>query len=757
MTGGGRPTDPVGTPAGRDRLHLDTAVLMAGTVLVGAGNYGFTLVLVWLLPSRQFSEIASVNAVLMVLSTAATAAVPWVVTRELVRTSDRVRRRQVSGMTLVVAAAAGAVGAGVLVGVSWPYATAGVQVFAVVTVMAVFVAQVGSGYLQGVRRFALLSGLAVVEVVLKVGLGAGLAGTAGATGALAGGAVGALVWAASGLWLARRDVGRPALRQGYPWHQMVGIGAVQLGVSALAMSDVIVGSVLDGRSPALAGYQAMLVFARVPLFLTSAMSSAVYPRLVGHDPGAERRQVVVRAVSMYAVLGAVVLAVVSTAPPELLRLVLPHRYVGDQHLLLPLAIAGAAAGASNLFTTFLQADSAFRAPAVVLLGSLPVVMVVEAVLVHPLADLAWASAGAQCVVAAVLVALTVRRHRGAGLVVRAAVGAATAAAGVAVLHQAATVPGLWLALVVVAGGGALVLARTHTTPPAGAGEGDGPHRTAGIVGRVRQPVRRMALSGVTRTMVRLQPLTPPPLWEAMVAARSLAGEGPVVAPPPAVPTLVLAPHPDDETIGCGGTVALLAQLGVRADVVFTTDGEASVAGPGMNGDATRACRRAEAVAACQLLGTNAPRMLSLPDTGLASCLDELTDALAEVVTELEPAVVLAPWLLDEHRDHRATAVALARALTACGRQPEVWGYEVWGALPVNRVVDVSRSWTAKVAALGVHRSGRPSFNLDAHLALGRWRSVFGMGGIGFAEAFFVLTTEAYVDLVDRCGPTLEEQ
>lgn len=428
------------------RLRADAAILVAGTALVGAGNYSFTLVLVWLLPSRQFSEIASINALLMVMVTAATAAVPWVVTRELVRTRDTARRRQVTGTTLVIAAAGGALFSGVLVGASWRYATAGVQAFAVVTVVAVFVAQIGSGYLQGVRRFALLSALGVVEVVLKIGLGAALAVTDGATGALAGGAVGAVVWASSGLWLARRHVGRPRRRQHYPWRQMLGIGGVQLGVSVLALSDVIVGSIAYGQSALFAGYQAMLVLTRVPLFLTSAISSAVYPRLIAHDLAEGRDQLVGHTVAMYGVLGAAIVAVAATAPPDLLRLVLPDRYVADQPLLLPLAVAGGAAGTTNLLTTFMQADSRFLAPAAVLLGSAPLVMGIEALLVDPLHDLAWVSAGAQSAVALVMVVLTARRYRGAQIVRRMATAVAAAAAGVAVLGACAHVLALWLAL-----------------------------------------------------------------------------------------------------------------------------------------------------------------------------------------------------------------------------------------------------------------------------------------------------------------------
>lgn len=261
--------------------------------------------------------------------------------------------------------------------------------------------------------------------------------------------------------------------------------------------------------------------------------------------------------------------------------------------------------------------------------------------------------------------------------------------------------------------------------------------------------RRLVLGRVTRAMARLQPLAPPPLWQAMVTARSLAGAGPLIAPPPIGRSLVLAPHPDDETIGCGATAALGARIEEPPAVVVVTDGEASVAMPGLGASATAALRRQEAAAACACLGLGAPHSLGLPDGSLAVMLDELTAILADTIAHLRPELIFAPWVLDAHPDHRAVAVALGRALHKLGNavRPEVWGYEVWGALPPNRLVDVSAVWSRKTAALAQHRSSRASFDLDAHLALARWRSIFGMGGAGYAEAFFVLDAPTYAELV----------
>lgn len=266
---------------------------------------------------------------------------------------------------------------------------------------------------------------------------------------------------------------------------------------------------------------------------------------------------------------------------------------------------------------------------------------------------------------------------------------------------------------------------------------------------MRTGARRLLLTGATRALTRLRPLSPPPVWELLLAARSVAGRGPVVAPPAAGRALVVAPHPDDETIGCGGTAALLAARGAAVDVVVATRGEASVAQPGAAGAGTAGQRAGEAARAARILGLGPPTCLELPDGNVAAHRDELAGWLAGRLDDGAIDAVFAPWPLDDHPDHRAVSRAVAAALERLGRPEgvQVWGYEVWAALPPNRLVDVTAVWGAKQAALDCHQHGRASFDLDAHLALSRWRSIGSMGGTGYAEAFLTLAAPRFCQLV----------
>lgn len=247
-----------------------------------------------------------------------------------------------------------------------------------------------------------------------------------------------------------------------------------------------------------------------------------------------------------------------------------------------------------------------------------------------------------------------------------------------------------------------------------------------------------------RAVARAKPLVPERAWPALLSLRSLTGDGPVVGTPGFHRVLVLAPHPDDEAVGCGGLMALLADAGAEVDVVFATDGEATRGAPSAPA-ATAASRRREAEAACRTLGARPPRFLGLSDGALGSHLDELARSVRAVAGELSPDAVLVPWFGDGHDDHRAMSEAVARAGLA--DDVEVWAYETWTPLPANRVVDVSRVIARKERAIAAHETAHLAFDVGAMLGLNRYRSLHGLMGRGWAEAYLAASPSAYADLL----------
>ena len=180
--------------------------------------------------------------------------------------------------------------------------------------------------------------------------------------------------------------------------------------------------------------------------------------------------------------------------------------------------------------------------------------------------------------------------------------------------------------------------------------------------------------------------------------------------------VVLAPHADDESLGCGGLLALLAAAGRPAHVVVVTDGSRSHDSPTWPAARLRALREVEAQRAVRHLG-HGPRVeflryadSGLPDEGTAA-FEAAADRLAALVADLAPDTVVVPWRRDPHCDHVGTwRLADAR------RSPSVrWlEYPVWAwtdaeAAPHDHEatawrLDVADVLDRKGRAVAAHRS-----------------------------------------------------
>ena len=251
---------------------------------------------------------------------------------------------------------------------------------------------------------------------------------------------------------------------------------------------------------------------------------------------------------------------------------------------------------------------------------------------------------------------------------------------------------------------------------------------------------------VARGIARAKPVVPESLWPLLLTLRSLPGGGPLVGLPAFRRVVCLAAHPDDESMGCGGTLALLAEAGADVTLVFATDGEATI-GSAVGREETGRLRAAEARTACDLLGVTRTRFLRHPDRRLSERAAELGRQLGAIVAELRPDVLLLPWFLDGHPDHQALSTALATAALPADLQ--VWGYETWTPLPANRIVDISAAFDRKRAALAAHRTAHLAFDVSAAGALSRWRSIHGLMGKGHAEAFLAAPAADYLALAAR--------
>lgn len=198
------------------------------------------------------------------------------------------------------------------------------------------------------------------------------------------------------------------------------------------------------------------------------------------------------------------------------------------------------------------------------------------------------------------------------------------------------------------------------------------------------------------------------------AAQSIAALGPV---------LVVAPHPDDESIGCGGLIALLRERGSPVSVLLLSDG--TMSHPNSKrfpAAARRELRWRELVDALDVLGV-APTCIdamgwadgALPFAGEAA-FAAAVDEMRGFMRARQARTLLVPWRRDTHRDHRAAHAIACAANDQLAQRLRVLEYAVWTAERGSRddhpadgeartwTLDISRVVDKKARAVAAHRS-----------------------------------------------------
>lgn len=187
--------------------------------------------------------------------------------------------------------------------------------------------------------------------------------------------------------------------------------------------------------------------------------------------------------------------------------------------------------------------------------------------------------------------------------------------------------------------------------------------------------------------------------------------------------LAVAPHPDDETLGCGGLLMRLGELGAAIQILFVTDGGASHRNsrswPRARLAAARETEAGEALAELGLAA--APRtFLRLRDADMppagSVAREEALQAVVAILDAHRPDLVILPWRRDPHRDHRDSWTLVTDAIGRAGMRPALLEYAVWldelGA-PQDRPrpeeaerveFDIADALAGKRAALRAHRT-----------------------------------------------------
>ena len=199
--------------------------------------------------------------------------------------------------------------------------------------------------------------------------------------------------------------------------------------------------------------------------------------------------------------------------------------------------------------------------------------------------------------------------------------------------------------------------------------------------------------------------------------------------------LVVAPHPDDESIGCGGALCKHAARGDRTAAVYLTSGELGL--KHLAREKAWQIREAEAGRAATILGLAETVFLRGPDWSVCDETSRLSTGLRAVLEREAPQLIYLPHPGEWHPDHKAALPVVRAALEGSGVDRVILrGYEVWTPLSeFDHVEDITAVMPRKLRAVRAHRSQLKEFDHErAVRGLNEYRGALTAKCL-FAEVF----------------------
>lgn len=202
--------------------------------------------------------------------------------------------------------------------------------------------------------------------------------------------------------------------------------------------------------------------------------------------------------------------------------------------------------------------------------------------------------------------------------------------------------------------------------------------------------------------------------------------------------LVLAPHPDDESLGCGGSLIRHRRRGDPVKVVFLTDGAQGDNNDRLAQNDYVARREAEAQRACAILGVTDLAFWRLPDRG---CRDDppAVRRLSELLAEYRPALIYVTSPFEFHPDHRIAARLAWRAVRETLHDAQIAFYEVNRPFLINALIDISEQVEQKRRACNAYASQMANVPYtELALSVNRFRTLTVAASCSHAEGLFVV-------------------
>lgn len=228
--------------------------------------------------------------------------------------------------------------------------------------------------------------------------------------------------------------------------------------------------------------------------------------------------------------------------------------------------------------------------------------------------------------------------------------------------------------------------------------------------------------------------------------------------------LICSPHPDDDTFSMAGTIKKMTTAGSHVTVAYFCDGSGGVPEQDMSKIEMRnegyvnlkrnpnlvEQRKTEAQAAAQILGIQELVFWGYPDGKLAAGTSAIR-ALQDLIKRVKPDIIFLPSFLDNHADHRVVNEIFINAGQdlAEAKSVQIWAYEIWTPILVNRLVDITLYIKTKQEAMLAHTSQIEARGYDkAIVGLNQYRAEINKIS-GYAEGFFASSFELYKELYKR--------
>ena len=209
--------------------------------------------------------------------------------------------------------------------------------------------------------------------------------------------------------------------------------------------------------------------------------------------------------------------------------------------------------------------------------------------------------------------------------------------------------------------------------------------------------------------------------------------------------MIIAPHPDDEVLGCGGTLLHYYKNEAIITVEYLTDGRYGLGGLG------REMRKEEARSIKSMLPAIQQHFYDFEDSKLHEHRIEVTDILAHAIQNYKPDVILSPWVLDRHPDHHVTSCCLSKALVISAHDCLIACYEIMTPLMEGQSINITEYLDMKNALIDCYASQVSLYNVKKIInSLNSYRAALcRRESIKAAECYYLTDSNNFTLLVEH--------